>query len=412
MLMCNFGVKDSVSGIVYYQNKRGNLKKQKEQKMIKLFYILIVIGVIHTGCAPEKKTSAFCAPLNKEDFQTVINGKKTDLYMLKNGRISAAITNYGGRIVSLCAPDRRGGYGDIVLGFSKIEDYFNASEVFHGTVIGRVGNRIAGGRFSLDGNIYSLPLNNGPNQLHGGPGGFHNVVWDVQSVTDTSLVINYLSHDGEMGYPGNLSAEVQYILTKQDELVIKYKATTDKATPVNLTNHAFFNLAGEASGTINDHVLTINADYYTPVDSTLIPFGKQEPVEGTPFDFRKGKPIGKDLDKEEENVQLRYGKGYDHNFVLNKPESGAMSWAATVVEPASGRRLDIFTQEPGLQFYGGNFMDGSDRGKYGKTFDFRESFALETQHFPDSPNQPDFPSIILRPGEVYSTSSVYRFSAE
>jgi aldose 1-epimerase len=380
--------------------------------MIKLFYILIVFGVIYTGCTPEKKVSEFCAPLNKEDFQTVIKGKKTDLYILKNGNISAAITNYGGRIVSLCVPDRNGKHGDIVLGFSTIKDYLNANEVFHGALIGRVGNRIARGRFSLDGETYSLPLNNGPNHLHGGPDGFYNVVWDIELVTDTSLVISYLSKDGEMGYPGNLSVEVQYVLTKEDELVFRYRATTDKATPVNLTNHAFFNLGGEAGGTINNHILTINADYYTPVDSTLIPFGKNEPVEGTPFDFREGKPIGRDLDKQEENPQLQYGLGYDHNFVLNKPEPGGMSLAATIVEPSSGRRMDIFTQEPGLQFYGGNFMDGSDWGKYGETFDFRESFALETQHFPDSPNQPDFPSIILRPGEVYSTNSVYKFSAE
>lgn len=374
--------------------------------------VLVMLGFTFQNCTQQQAQDEFCADLNAEDFQTSLNGKETNLYFLSNGNISAAITNYGGRIVSLCVPGKDGEQADVVHGFSSIEDYQNATEVFHGTLIGRVGNRIAGGKFVLDGETYSLPLNNGPNHLHGGPGGFHNVVWDVKAVTDSSIVLTYVSPDGEMGYPGNLSVEVEYVLTQLDEVVINYRAVTDKATPVNLTNHAFFNLAGEASGTINNHLLTINADYYTPVDSTLIPFGKNEPVEGTPFDFRKAKPIGRDLSMQETNQQLQHGLGYDHNFVLNKPQNGEMSWAATVVEPESGRRMEIFTQEPGIQFYGGNFMDGSDTGKFGRTFDFRESFALETQHFPDAPNQPEFPSIILQPEDEYSTSSVYRFSIE
>ncbi len=331
---------------------------------------------------------------------------------MKNGNISAAVTNYGGRIVGLCAPDKNGELADVVLGFNSLDEYINAKEPFHGALIGRVGNRIAKGKFTLDGTQYTLPLNNGVNHLHGGPGGFHNVVWSVKSNNDSTIVLDYLSKDGEMGYPGNLNVEVQYLLNSKNEVVIIYKATTDKSTPLNLTNHAFFNLAGEGNGTINNHILTINADAYTPIDSTMIPLAGNESVEGTPFDFRKGKAIGTDLPKENENVQLKNGKGYDHNFALNKPATGEMTLAATVVEPNSGRKLEIFTLEPALQFYGGNFMAGLDKGKSGKTYDYRESFALETQHFPDSPNNINFPSIILKPGEIYQISSIYKFSVE
>ena len=379
---------------------------------LRFFKLLALFGLLQHSCTPKENGKHSSSPLQQINFHTTINGKETNLYLLQNGNIFASITNYGGRIVSLSVPDKNGDLEDVVLGFNSIDEYFNATEVFHGALIGRVGNRIAKGHFSLDGEAYTLPLNNGPNHLHGGHEGFHNVVWDVQSVTDTSLIISYLSQNGEMGYPGNLSVKVQYNLTKQNELVISYQATTDKATPVNLTNHAFFNLGGEASGTINNHVLTINSDYYTPVDSTLIPLGNNAPVEETPFDFRKGKPIGQDLDKQVKNEQLQHGMGYDHNFVLNKLEYGTISWAATVFEPKSGRKMEIFTQEPGLQFYGGNFMDGADTGKFGNSLNFRESFALETQHFPDSPNHPDFPSIILYPGETYNTITIYRFSAE
>ena len=361
------------------------------------------------SCTPKQPKVENCFTLNVQDFQKTIDGKTTNLYFLKNGTIQAAITNYGGRIVGLYAPDKTGKMGDVVLGFNSVEKYQKAKEPFHGALIGRVGNRIAKGKFTLDGQEYTLPLNNGVNHLHGGPGGFHNVVWDVKAANDSSIVLTYLSKDGEMGYPGNLNVEVEYLLNSKSEVVISYKATTDKNTPVNLTNHAFFNLAGEGNGTINDHILTINADAYTAVDSTLIPTGNQ-PVEGTPFDFRSGKAIGTDLPKQAENTQLKYGLGYDHNFALNKPVAGEMSLAATVVEPVSGRKLEIFTKEPALQFYGGNVMDASDTGKAGKTYNFRESFALETQHFPDSPNNTNFPSIILKPGEVYQTQSIYKFS--
>jgi len=381
--------------------------------MNRITFLSLVLGVAIAfgSCTPKQPAKTEnCFTLKPEDFQKTINGKQTNLYFLKNGNIQGAITNYGGRIVGLCTPDKTGKMGDIVLGFSSIDGYLKAREVFHGALIGRVGNRIAKGKFTLAGQEYTLPCNNGVNHLHGGPGGFHNVIWDVKAVSDSSIVLSYLSKDGEMGYPGNLSVEVQYLLDSKNELVMSYKATTDKSTPVNLTNHAFWNLAGEGNGTINDHILTINADNFTPVDSTLIPLSGNEPVDGTPFDFRKPKAIGTDLDQVETNIQLKHGPGYDHNFALNKPTAGEMSWAATVVEPVSGRKMEIFTQEPALQFYGGNFMDGADAGKSGKTYKYRESIALETQHFPDSPNNSNFPSIVLKPGKIYKTQSIYKFS--
>ena len=348
--------------------------------------------------------------LKATDFQKTIDGKVTNLYLLKNDQIKVYITNYGGRIVSLLAPDRSGQIGDVVLGFKSIDDYLSANGPYHGALIGRVGNRIAKGKFKLGSETYSLPINNNENHLHGGPEGFNNQVWEVKAADDSSITMNYFSSDGEMGYPGNLDVEVMYSLNDENELLITYKATTDKSTPVNLTNHAFFNLAGEANGTINDHLLKLNADHFTPVDKTLIPLGENRSVEGTPFDFRTPKTIGRDLNLQETDLQMKYAGGYDHNFVLNKEKDVEMSLAAYVIDPKSGRRMDIFTEEPGIQFYGGNFMDGSDIGKYGKKFLYRESFALETQHFPDSPNQPSFPNTILNPGEVYQSKSVYKFS--
>ena len=348
--------------------------------------------------------------LKATDFQKTIDGKVTNLYLLKNDQIKVYITNYGGRIVSLLTPDRSGQIGDVVLGFKSIDNYLSANGPYHGALIGRVGNRIAKGKFKLGSETYSLPINNNENHLHGGPEGFNNQVWEVKAADDSSITMNYFSSDGEMGYPGNLDVEVMYSLNDENELLITYKATTDKSTPVNLTNHAFFNLAGEANGTINDHLLKLNADHFTPVDKTLIPLGENRSVEGTPFDFRTPKTIGRDLNLQETDLQMEYGGGYDHNFVLNKEKDGEMSLAAYVIDPKSGRRMDIFTEEPGIQFYGGNFMDGSDIGKYGKKFLYRESFALETQHFPDSPNQPSFPNTILNPGEVYQSKSAYKFS--
>jgi len=377
-------------------------------KQTKKVFLILFLCSMFFSCATEVDKQN-CCDLKAEDFQKTVNGKAINLYFLRNGDLEMAVTNYGGRIVSLCTPDKKSELADVVLGFKSIDDYLNANEVFHGALIGRVGNRIARGKFGLDDAKYKLPINNGPNHLHGGTKGFHNQVWDVKSAAETLIVLTYLSKDGEMGYPGNLSVEVEYELTSDNELVIRYKANTDKSTPVNLTNHAFFNLGGEASGTINNHLLSINADNYTVVDETLIPLGQNVPVKGTPFDFKTAKAIGKDLGLQDSNEQLKNGGGYDHNFELNKG-SGGMTLAAVVVDPNSRRKMEIYTEEPGIQFYGGNFMDGRDIGKYGKTFDYRESFALETQHFPDSPNQKNFPSIILNPEEIYKTKSIYKFS--
>ena len=345
-------------------------------------------------------------PIDREDFQTELDGKKTDLYVLQNSTgMKVAITNYGGRIVSWLAPGRNGTFDDVVLGFDSIDGYLNANAVYHGALIGRYGNRIGGGRFELNGREYELATNNGPNHLHGGPGGFHNVVWEARQLDSRHLRLEYFSEEGEEGYPGNLKVQVLYILTDAGELKIDYTAVTDQPTVVNLTNHAYFNLGGTATGTINDHILTINADRYTPVDSTLIPTGELAPVDGTPFDFRNPTRIGERVDAG--HRQLEHGNGYDHNYVLNKEEAGTLSLAARVFDPGTGRQLEIRTTEPGLQFYGGNFMNGSDIGKKGIPYEFRTALALETQHFPDSPNRPSFPSTVLRPGEIYHTLSIY-----
>src|SRR5699024_7452485 len=345
--------------------------------------------------------------IQRTDFQKQINGNQTDLFILQNEQgMKVAITNYGGRIVSWLAPDTDGNYDDIVLGFDSIDGYLNANEVYFGALIGRVGNRIKGGKFTLKGSTYSLPTNDGPNTLHGGPDGFHNVVWKARQLSDQHLVLQYVSKDGEEGFPGNLNVQVQYILTDDNELNIDYTAVTDKPTPVNLTSHAFFNLGGAASGTINNHELMINADRYTPVDSALIPTGKLVPVKDTPFDFTESTPIGQRVDQP--NEQLAYGSGYDHNFVLNKPREGILSAAARAYDPGSGRLLEVATTEPGVQFYGGNFLDGSDTGKEGSPYNHRTAFCLEPQHYPDSPNQPGFPSTILQPESIYHSLSVYR----
>ncbi|HLR24769.1 MAG TPA: aldose epimerase family protein [Fodinibius sp.] len=349
--------------------------------------------------------------MEKTDFRTTINGKQTDLFVLQNKRgMKVAITNYGGRIVSWLAADKKGDFDDIVLGFDSIDGYLNANEVFFGALIGRYANRIDEGQFTLDGTEYSLKTNDGANTLHGGSGGFHNAVWQAEQLDDQHLVLQYLSEDGEEGFPGNLKVQVLYVLNDNNELTIDYTAVTDKATPVNLTNHAFFNLAGAGSGKITDHQLMINAEKYTPIDSTLIPTGELTGVEGTPFDFTKAGPIGKRIDND--NEQLRYGKGYDHNFALNKDTAGTLTLAARVSDPSSGRELEIYTTEPGIQFYSGNFLDGSDSGKGGKAYNYRSSFALEPQHFPDSPNQPDFPTTILQPDGIYHSLSVYRVTAK
>lgn len=346
-----------------------------------------------------------------KNFRDTVDGKPVDLYTLKNRNgMTADFTNYGGRLVGLLVPDKDGKLTDVVVGFGSLKDYQQATERYFGGTIGRYGNRIAGGKFHLDGKTYQLSLNNGPNTLHGGKKGFQDVVWETTKVNDSLVEFTYVSKDGEEGFPGNLTVSVTYALTAQNELTMDYRATTDKKTVVNLTNHAFFNLNGEGSGTINGHLLQVNADRYTPVDSTLIPTGKFAAVSGTPFDFREPVAIGKRV--EADNQQLKFGKGYDHNFVLNAAGSSSMNHAATITGDKSGITMDIYTMEPGLQFYGGNFMQGKNQFKSGAKDDFRTAFCLETQHFPDSPNQPSFPSTELNPGQTYHTISIYKFSVK
>jgi len=342
-------------------------------------------------------------------FQATIDGKPTDLYVLKNRNgMTAAITNYGGRLVSLLVPDKNGKMTDVVVGFGSVQDYQNSTEPYFGATIGRVGNRIAKGKFTLDGKEYSLATNNAPNTLHGGKKGYQAVMWDASQPNDSTLVLHYFSKDGDENFPGNLDVTTTYSLTANNGFKCDYVAKTDKKTVVNLTNHAFFNLNGEGSGTVNNHLLQIYADKYTPVDSTLIPTGKIDSVAGTPFDFTKPTTIGARLN--ENNSQLQYGKGYDHNFVLRPAKAGAPIHAATVIGDKSGIVMDVYTTEPGLQFYGGNFMQSKNTFKTGVKDDFRTAFCLETQHFPDAPNHPNFPSIVLTPGKTYHTTSVYQFS--
>ncbi|HRN57971.1 MAG TPA: aldose epimerase family protein [Agriterribacter sp.] len=360
---------------------------------------------------PETAALNACVPsLEHTNFEDSIDGKPTALYILKNKTgACAAITNYGGRLVSLVVPDKDGKPVDVVVGFKNVQDYVHSTEPYFGATIGRVGNRIAKGKFSLDGKTYTLFTNNGPNTLHGGKKGYQDVVWDAGQPNDSTLQLKYLSKDGEEGFPGNLDITVVYTLASGNTLKIDYHATTDQKTVVNLTNHAFFNLNGEGSGTINDHLLQINADKYTPVDATLIPTGQLEAVAGTPFDFREPTAIGKRIDTVN-NQQLKNGNGYDHNFVLNENDPATLHEAAEATGDKSGIVMKVYTTEPGLQFYGGNFMQGKNTFKSGAKDDFRTAFCLETQHFPDAPNQKHFPSIVLEPGREYKTSTVYTFS--
>lgn len=359
----------------------------------------------------DKTDSAKTQLFSKGAFQKTIDGKQTDLYILKNkNNLQAAITNYGGRLVGLLVPDKSGKLINVVIGFDSVQQYETSTEPYFGATIGRYGNRIAKGKFTIDGVEYTSSINNPPNMLHGGKNGFQSKVFDAKEIGDTSLELTYLSKDMEEGFPGNLNVKVTYTLTSDNALKIDYDATTDKKTVVNLTNHAFWNLNGEGSGTILNHSLWINADYYTPVDSTLIPIGKIETVKGTPFDFTTPTTIGKRIDTNG-NAQLKNGKGYDHNFVLNAKKDMGLNHAAFITGDQTGIKMDIYTAEPGLQFYSGNFMQSKNVMRGGRD-DFRTAFALETQHFPDSPNQLSFPSTILSPGKKYSTTSVYRFSTE
>jgi aldose 1-epimerase len=332
------------------------------------------------------------------------------LTMSNSNGMEMTVTNLGARVMTLLVPDKNGEVLDVVLGYDTPKEYLTSPEPFFGTAVGRYGNRIAKGKFELDGQTYSLELNNGANSLHGGPGGFHNVIWKVEEADNSHIVFSYLSKDGEEGFPGNLNVKMTYYLTEANEFKIIYEAETDKATPINLTHHSFFNLNGVGSGDILGHELQLIASKYTPVDSTLIPLGSNEPVAGTPFDFTEAKAIGQDINKE--NEQLKFGGGFDHNWVLDKKEEGRLELAATAYGPKSGIVMDVYTTEPGIQFYAGNFLDGSAIGKNGVSYEFRSAFCLETQHFPDSPNQPNFPSTILRPGEKYEQTCIYKFGTK
>jgi len=365
---------------------------------------------------PDKQTAATAPNTAKQAglppktaFEKTIDNKKTDLFILKNKNgAEAAITNYGGRLVSLLVPDTAGKMTDVVAGFESVEGFQRSTEPYFGATIGRYGNRIAKGHFTLEGKQYKLYLNNKQNTLHGGKKGFQDVVWDAKQLNDTTLELTYLSKDMEENFPGNLKVKVTYALTADNGLKINYEATTDKTTIVNLTNHAFFNLNGAGSGTILNHIVQIDADRYTPVDSTLIPTGKIGPVAGTPFDFRKATAIGARINAS--NEQLKFGGGYDHNYVLNKHTLAVP--IASVKGDKSGIVMEVYTEEPGLQFYSGNFMQSKNSMKNGKKDDYRTAFAMETQHFPDSPNQPQFPSTVLKPGQTYKTQSIYRFRSK
>ena len=377
------------------------------------------VVLLAAGCArDEGEPAADAVAVAQESFGTTADGTPVDLYTLTNANgMELRVTNYGGIITTLRVPDRDGNLEDVTLGYDALDGYLEATPYF-GAIIGRYGNRIAKGAFTLDGETYQLATNDGQNHLHGGVTGFDKVVWNAEPFEDTGrrgIVFTYTSPDGEEGYPGTLQARVTYALTDDNTLVFDYEATTDEATPVNLTQHAYFNLAGvEDSGQsapdVLTHELMIDADAFTPVDATLIPTGELRPVAGTPFDFTEPTPIGARIDADDE--QIRFGPGYDHNFVLNRGTdgAGALALAATVYEPTSGRMMEVYTTEPGIQFYSGNFLDGSITGKHGVVYQRRTGFCLETQHFPDSPNQPDFPSTILRPGETYRSQTEYRFS--
>lgn len=367
---------------------------------------LIIILLLLISCQSSNTGNKM---INKKLFGKLPTGEEVYLYTLtnKNG-MEVKIINYGATVVSLTAPNRDGKYEDVVLGYDNLEDYVNGNSFF-GCIVGRYGNRINKGKFKLDGKEYQLTINDGENHLHGGIIGFHKVLWKAEPIindSSESLKLSYKSSDGEQGYPGNLSIEVVYTLTDNNELLIDYSAITDKPTILNPTHHSYFNLSGSFDNTILNHELLIDADYITPVNSQLIPTGELMKVENTPFDFRSFRKIGERINDDHE--QLKYGKGYDHNWVLNN-FNGRIRKVAELYDPSSGRAMEVLTDQPGLQFYSGNFLDGSIKGKNGIRYNHRTGLCLETQHFPDSPNHPNFPSVVLRPGEKYTQKTMYRF---
>jgi aldose 1-epimerase len=372
---------------------------------------LLFLGAVTTLPYP---TAEAKSKMQKQAFGKIQDGQSVDLYTLTNKYgMSVSISNFGGTLVSLKVPDRDGKMGDVVLGYDNPADYENGKAYFGGT-IGRYGNRIAHGKFTLDGVVYSLPLNDGPNTLHGGVRGFNKHVWnarDVSSSAGEALELTYVSKDGEEGFPGTLTVKVVYTLFADENAVkIDYTATTDKDTVLNLTNHSYFNLSGQGNGDILQHQLTLYASQFTPVDVTLIPTGKLQDVHNTPFDFLQPITIGQRINMNDE--QLKFGRGYDHNWVLDKKSPTAMGLAARAYDPQSGRVLEVSTTEPGVQFYSGNFLDGTVHGKDGKVYAYRSAFCLETQHFPDSPNQKSFPSTLLKPGRTLHSTSIYKFTVQ
>ena len=378
-----------------------------------LFALLILFFFSCQTSPPSEETTEEALPtasITKKAFGSTPYGP-ADLYTLTNSQgMEVQITNYGGIITTIKTPDRSGEMADVTLGFDSLIPYLGKHPYF-GAIIGRYGNRIAKGKFSLDGEEFTLAQNNGENHLHGGVKGFDKVLWQAQEVNKEGAVglqLTYQSKDGEEGYPGNLEVTVHYFLTNDNAIEMEYQATTDKKTICNLTNHAYFNLAGAGNGNILQHELMINADRFTVIGQSLIPTGELRPVADTPFDFRTPTPIGARINQEE-NEQIKFGLGYDHNFVINR-SADDLERIAMVYEPTSGRVLEILSTEPGVQFYSGNFLDGSVVGKEGKAYQYRYGFCLETQHFPDSPNQDQFPSVELLPGEVYSSKTTYKFS--
>ncbi|MFV7233986.1 aldose epimerase family protein [Flavobacterium sp. ZB4R12] len=384
-------------------------------------YTAIILTVFQVSCKESKDKNLDKKGINQErtenltqnileakNFEAVIDNKNTHLYWIENNGLKAAFTNYGGRLVGLWVADKNGKLTDVVVGMNSVTGFQKSTEPYFGATIGRVGNRIAKGKFTLEGKKYNVPLNNGENALHGGKKGFQDVVWNAEKKDAHTLVLTYTSPDMEQGFPGKLEVKVTYSIMTDKTLKIEYEASTDKTTIVNLTNHAFFNLNGEGSGNILNHKLQLFADKYTPVDSGLIPTGELKDIAKTPFDFLEEHTIGERIESNDE--QLNFGKGYDHNYVLNKTIKKGMNHAAIINGDQSGILMDIYTTEPGIQFYSGNFMQGKNTFKSGAKDDFRTAFALETQHFPDSPNQPNFPSIILKPGKKYQTVSYYQFS--
>lgn len=375
---------------------------------MKKYFFIAAASILMASCANHEQTVQLTkSGLNPDDFVAEVDGKPVALYTLTNDNgVEACITNYGGRIVSLMVPDRDGNFRDVVLGHDSIADYVNIDGNF-GALIGRYGNRINQGHFSICGREYQLPQNNYGHCLHGGPKGFHHAVWDVANVTDSTLHLTLMSPDGDAGFPGNVNVDVVYTLTHDNAIDIAYKATTDSTTILNLTNHSYFNLSGDPSHDILDELVWFDAEGFTPIDSTFMTSGEILPVAGTPFDFTVAKAVGRDINADDE--QLANGMGYDHNMVLNSNRDVTLP-AAYILDPATGIKMDVYTTEPGIQFYVGNFLDGTVTGKKGIAYPHRSAICMESQHYPDSPNKSQWPSVIVRPGETYTSNCTYKFS--